>query len=330
MSEESMLPKPGTLFGDYRIISEIGRGNNGVVYLAEQQPLEREVALKVLLPEHSADPEYIDLFLEEARAAARMCHPHIVQALDAGNVDGRYFLAMEYVCGRTMEDIRVNSPDLISFEFLVDMSIQLADALDYAWNNFKMTHGDVKPENLLICDRGKTLKLTDLGLARVNGRVDPENDTIMATPMYIAPEVAEGSSDGGVRGDIYSFGVMFYELIAGEPPFRGDTETIIRHHIETPAPSLAAADPDVPPELAEFTARLLAKSPDDRPQSWREVKEFLEAFRASRRPVEVTALPEPTGESPLPRILLASAAILLGLVLAVCIGLLVWLKTLGG
>ena len=164
MDNENLLPEIGGQFGDYRIVSELGRGNNGVVYLAEQQVLDREVALKVLLPEHSGNREYVDLLMNEARSAARMCHPHIVQALDAGNINGCYFLAMEYVHGRTLEDIRIESPELISFEFLVNISIQLADALDYAWRNFQMTHGDVKPENLLICDDGRTLKLADLGL----------------------------------------------------------------------------------------------------------------------------------------------------------------------
>lgn len=318
MNNESILPEPGGQFGDYRILSELGRGSNGVVYLAEQQPLDREVALKVLLPECSGDSEYVELLMNEARAAARMCHPNIVQALDAGNLDGCCFFVMEYVRGRTLENIRVESPELISLEFLIDLSIQLADALDYAWKNFKMIHGDVKPENLLICDDGKTLKLADLGLAHVSGRVDSNDDSVMATPMYVSPEVVSGDREAGVRSDIYSFGVMFYELIAGQPPFRGDTETLIHCHLETPAPQLAVANPDVPPELSEFTARMLAKSPDDRPASWREVKDFLEAFRESRRPPETPQSPveeENSGESPLPRILLIVAATVLGVIL---------------
>ena len=331
MSGENTLPELGSEFGNYRIIAELGRGNNGVVYLAEQQPLDREVALKVLLPEHSGNREYIDLLMNEARSAARMCHPHIVQALDAGNFNGCYYLAMEYVHGRTLENIRLESPELISLDFLIDISIQLADALDYAWQNFQMTHGDIKPENLLICERGKMLKLADLGLAHVSGRVSSEDGSIMATPMYVSPEVVSGDSEGGVCSDIYSFGVMFYELLAGEPPFRGDTETLLRHHLETPAPPLAAANPDVPPELAEFTARMLEKKPEDRPGSWQEVKDFLEAFRASRRPADdQEAQPEAEkkqGDSPLPRILLTVAAVLLGLILLGGIGALVFLTT---
>ena len=331
MSGANILPEPGENFGDYLIVSELGRGNNGVVYLAEQQSLGREVALKVLLPEHSSNREYIDLLMNEARSAARMCHPHIVQALDAGNIDNCYYLAMEYVRGRTLENIRLESPELISLDFLIDISIQLADALDYAWQNFQMTHGDIKPENLLICERTKALKLADLGLAHVSGRVSSEDGSIMATPMYISPEVASGDSEGSVRSDIYSFGVMFYELLAGQPPFRGDTETLLRLHVETPAPPLAAANPDVPPELAEYTTRLLAKSPEERPESWQAVKDFLEAFRASRRPADTAeAQPEEQesqGDSPLPRILLTIAAVLLGLILLGGIGALVFLMT---
>ena len=320
MGDEKLLPEPGELFGDYRIISELGRGNNGVVYLAEQQPLDREVALKVLLPEHSGDREYVDLLINEARAAARMCHPNIVQALDAGNIDGCYFLAMEYVRGRTLEDIRINSPEIISFEFLTDISIQLADALDYAWRNFQMVHGDIKPENLLICDRDRTLKLADLGLSHVSGRVDSEDGSIMATPMYVAPEVVSlALHEPDVRSDIYSFGVMFYEMLAGKPPFDGDTETLIHCHTEVPAPPLTDANPDVPRELAELTARMLAKSPDDRPQSWQEIKSFLEKFRESYRPSRKTETVQQQksdpGDSPLPRILLVAAVVFMGLVL---------------
>ena len=334
MDGENTLPEIGEQFGDYRIISELGRGNNGVVYLAEQHPLDREVALKVLLPEHSGNREYVDLLMNEARSAARMCHPHIVQALDAGNINGCYYLAMEYVRGRTLEDIRIESPELISFKFLINLSIQLADALDYAWNNFQMTHGDVKPENLLICDEGRTLKLADLGLAHVSGRVNMDDGSIMATPMYVAPEVVSGSAPAGVRSDIYSFGVMFYELIAGEPPFRGDTETMLRCHLEVPAPPLAAANPDVPPELAEFTAKMLSKSPDDRPQSWQEVKEFLEAFRAKYQQPKVAAVeaeavkPKSSGDSPLPKILFTVAAAILGIILLALFGVLYWLMAL--
>lgn len=329
MGVDDFLLEPGGQFGDYRIISEIGRGNNGVVYLAEQEPLDRKVALKVLLPERSAHREYVEQLVNEARFAARLCHPHIVQALDAGSYDGRYFLAMEYVEGRTLEDIRLESPEIISLELLVDLSIQLADALDYAWENFQITHGDIKPENLLICNDNRILKLADLGLANVNGRDDTEDgDGIMATPMYVAPEVISGTADRGVLSDIYSFGVMFYELVAGKPPFRGDTEYLLHCHLEQPAPPLLVANPDIPHELADFTHRMLEKDPAKRPQSWKEVKEYLEDFR-NRRLAVLRQQPDepekPQGESPLPRVLLWSVVTLLALVLLGGIGVMTWL-----
>ncbi|MBQ6353253.1 MAG: serine/threonine protein kinase [Lentisphaeria bacterium] len=329
MSVDDFLLEPGVQFGDYRIVSELGRGNNGVVYLAEQEPLDRKVALKVLLPERSAHREYVELLINEARSAARLCHPNIVQALDAGSCDGRYYLAMEFVNGRTLEDIRLEAPELISLELLVDLSIQLADALDYAWANFQITHGDIKPENLLICNNNHTLKLADLGLANISDREDPEQDGIMATPMYVAPEVISGTAERGVRSDIYSFGVMFYELVAGKPPFRGDTEHLIRCHLEEPVPPLLVANPDIPAELAEFTHKMLEKDPARRPQSWKEIREYLEDFRIRRidvlRQPQEEPPPEPQGESPLPRVLLWSVVALLALVLLGGVAVMVWL-----
>ena len=328
MDKQKNLLEPGAQFGTYRIVSEIGRGNNGVVYLARQEPLDREVALKILLPELSGNREYIDILMNEARYAARLCHPNIVQALDAGNFDGLYFLAMEYVHGRTLEDIRIESPEIISLEFLIDTSIQLADAMDYAWENFQMTHGDIKPENLLICDDGKTLKLADLGLANVNGHAGDEVESIMATPMYVAPELISGSGTRSVRSDIYSFGVMFYELIAGKPPFRGNTDYLLRCHIEAPVPPLLTANPDVPVELAEFTHRMLEKSPQNRPGSWTEVRTFLENFRdrrnkAAKQPTQ--QVEKPASKALSPRLWLWFVFGLLALIVIGAVAVMIWL-----
>jgi serine/threonine-protein kinase len=331
MNGQNILLEPGAQFGSYRIVSEIGRGNNGVVYLARQEPLDREVALKVLLPELSGNREYIDILMNEARYAARLCHPNIVQALDAGSFDGLYFLAMEYVHGRTLEEIRLDSPEILSLEFLIDLSIQLADAMSYAWENFQMTHGDIKPENLLICDDGKTLKLADLGLANVNGHAGDEVDSIMATPMYVAPELISSEGTRSVLSDIYSFGVMFYELIAGKPPFRGNTDHLLRCHLEAPVPPLLTVNPDVPVELAEFTHRMLEKSPQNRPGSWAEVRAFLEDFRdrrnnAGKQPAQPEAKPAPKVLSA--RLWLWIVFALLALVIVGTLAVMIWLMFL--
>ena len=139
MSDRDVMLKVGEVFaGSYRIVGEVGSGNNGVVYLARHELLDREVALKVLRPELAEDREFIEALMNEARIAANLSHPNIVQALDAGSCNGIYYLAMEYVKGRTLEDIRLNSPEKISLEFLTDISIELAAALDYAWENFSI------------------------------------------------------------------------------------------------------------------------------------------------------------------------------------------------
>lgn len=326
MEKQDFMLNPGEIFAGYRVVSELGRGNNGVVYLAEQEVLDREVALKLLLPELSSNPEYVEMLMREARAAAGLNHPNIVQALDAGSERGMSYLAMEYVRGRTLEDIRMNSPEMLSLEFLIKITIQLADALDYAWENFSMIHGDVKPENLLICDGSKTLKLADLGLAHISGRIDSDDDSFMATPMYVAPEVVSGNGPAGVGSDIYSCGVMLYELVAGKPPFRGDTEYLLRCHLETEPPPLTEANPDAPRELADFIHRMLAKSPDDRPGSWGEVKAFMEELysriSAAAELTKVSPAPEQKNRDPFPFLLAGIAVgvlVLLSLAAAVIV-----------
>ncbi len=263
----------------FRILSELGRGNNGVVYLARQLTLDREVALKLLLPELAAEPDYIRNILREARLAARLDHPNIVQALDAGaSPEGFYFFAMEYVPGRTLEEIRVKQQGELSMRFLLDVSIQLADALTYAWKHCQMIHGDIKPGNLLIRNGDRLLKVADLGLARISGA--QRVDEIMVTPLYAAPEVIRGDfSKAGQTSDIYSFGVMFHELAAGRPPFRGDTDTLIDAHLNLPPPPLWEANPDIDPELTRFIMQMLKKEPEDRPANWEEIGAFLRKIR---------------------------------------------------
>ena len=263
----------------YRIVAEIGRGNNGVVYLARQTSLDREVALKLLLKERAEeDPEYIRKFLHEARLAARLDHPHIVQALDAGVFEGIYYFAMEYVPGESLEQLRLRTEGRIPLREVLDLLSQLADALNYAWNSHRMTHGDIKPGNLLLRDNDTNLKLADLGLARISAGSSEEDD-IMLTPMYAAPEVISGSHVHDPRSDIYSFGVMFYELVTGRPPFRGDTDTMLHKHLEETPMSPLEIDPLCDREISAFILRLLAKKPEERCEGWEEVLTFLNLTR---------------------------------------------------
>lgn len=281
----------------YRVESELGRGNNGVVYLALQQSLGRQVALKILFPELAAEPGYVENFLREARLAARLDHPYIVQAYDAGATPEQYYyFAMELVTGPSLEDVRRDTPELLTFELIFRLSIELAEALDYAWSVHRMTHGDIKPGNLLISEETGELKLADLGLARVNGA--GSDDEIMATPLYAAPEVIRGETGNvGVRSDLYSFGIMLYELLCGAPPFVGSPQSVLEQHLFNAPQPLAERNPDLDPPLIAFVEKLIDKNPEKRPESWLEVRDFLSTLRKgqqqNRQPLAVRASEEP-------------------------------------
>lgn len=296
MPLECVQIPPGTILAGYRVESELGRGNNGVVYLAEQQSLGRQVAFKILLPELAAEPGYVESFLREARLAARLDHPYIVQAYDAGATpEGYYYFAMELVIGPSLEDVRRDSPELLTFELIFRLSIELAEALDYAWTVHKMTHGDIKPGNLLISEETGELKLTDLGLARVSG--SNTGDDIMATPLYAAPEVIRGeTADVGVRSDLYSFGIMLYELLCGSPPFVGSPQKVLEQHLFSLPRPLAERNPDLDPALVAFVEKLIDKNPANRPASWLEVRDFLATLLEglqNRPPVTLRELEPP-------------------------------------
>ena len=277
MSNNDLKITSGDVIGGYVIIRELGRGNNGVVYLARQRILERLVACKILMPEYMAEPGYAEAFFREARTAALLSHPNIVQALDVGNDNGKCFFVMEYVDGEMLEDMRVKKPEQLTPKFLLSTAIQLAGALEYAWNSCRMIHGDIKPENIMIQHNGNGAQLADLGLARVAG--NQHNDEIMATPLYVAPEVITQSADADPRSDIYSFGVMLYELSCGEPPFNGKMEDLLEMHISRQPDPILQRNPDMNVDLASLIDRMLAKSPADRPQSWQEVREAMERIR---------------------------------------------------
>ena len=269
----------GTEIDGYRLQSILGNGSYGVVYLALHVMMDRYFAFKILQAEFSENAVYVNEFFRESKIAAKLEHPNVVQAFKAGRTpDGLCYFVMEYVEGMSIEEIRLTAPEKLTLSFLLDLSIQLADALDYAWKSCGIIHRDIKPGNLLIREADNQLKLADLGLAGV-GSVNQSGD-IFATPLYMAPEVAAGLGSRDVTGDIYSFGVMFYELSAGIPPFSGSVEELQRAHVQDLPPPLLSANPDLDPELAGFIDSLLAKSPADRPQSWALVKERLTAIRS--------------------------------------------------
>ena len=265
----------GTIIAGCELIRELGRGNNGIVYLANQKKLNRKVACKIIAPDLIDDPDFMDNLFSEAANAAKLSHRNIIQALDVGEAgDLKYFL-MEFVDGYSLEHIRANTPERISTAFLLDISIQLADAMDYAWSQHQMIHGDIKPGNILITN-DNILKVGDLGLARSSNGATGDPADVMITPLYAAPEViTQQATDPDQRSDIYSFGVMLYELACGAAPFTGTVDEILQSHIYKDPVPLFNMNPDMDKELASFIDRMLAKNPADRPADWKKVRAGL-------------------------------------------------------
>lgn len=262
---------PGTEIAGYRIERELGRGAMAVVYRAIQLNLQRAVALKVLSPELASSREFVERFFNEARAAAALSHANIIQAYDAGVADnGIYYFAMEYVEGETVQD-RIRRDGAIPVRTALRMATDIADALDYGWQRQKLTHGDIKPENIMVNTEGET-KLADFGLAKV-AEHDFAGSDVMLTPLYASPEAIRGElPKGDCRGDIYSFGATLYHMIAGHPPFPGHgTEEVLERHLNEKLTPLSAVAEDLPPGVSDFVGSLLEKSAAKRPQDWHSI-----------------------------------------------------------
>ncbi len=265
-------PLAGLLVDEFQIIAQLGRGANGMVYLAWQLPLAREAALKLLPSDRVDDPEAVHGFFGEARATARLCHPNIVQALQAGvTVDGVYYFAMELIAGKNIETIleQFGPPDYTETLMIAG---KVAEALDYAWTQAEMVHGDIKPANIILTASGEP-KLADLGLAQF-GKARYFD---MATPLYASPEVILGEcAKISFRSDMYSFGATLYEMFSGEPPFFGTVpEKVLQMHLYDKAVPLEKKLGFFDPKLSRFVDRLLEKQPENRPTSWKIVADFL-------------------------------------------------------
>ena len=272
MSEASPVNSPaenlaGRQLGDFFLIRRLGRGGMADVYLAQQKSLERKVAVKVLRRELSAQHDYVRRFHNEARAAAALVHANIVQIYEVGCVDGIHFIAQEYVQGQTVKQL-VSRCGPLELTRIVSILRQTAAALNKAGQE-NIIHRDIKPENILLMPSGE-VKVADFGLARVIDPTKPELTQIgltMGTPLYMSPEQVEGKPLD-VRSDLYSCGVTAFYMMAGRPPFQGDTPlSVAIQHLQTPAPDLAQLRPDLPPELCDIVSKLLAKKPRDRYRS---------------------------------------------------------------
>ncbi len=285
---------PTAVLGDFVIEKELGRGGLATVYLAHQISLDRSAALKVLFPQFSADREFIVSFIKEARVAAQLNHPNIVQAYAVGEDEGIHYFAMEYVQGHTLKTLLANVGRLVVDRSL-EITREVATALDVAWTSTQLVHRDVKPDNIMVTESGQ-VKLADLGLARAGSDLRESEETeILGTPQYIAPELLLGWP-GDHRADIYSLGATLYHMVTGKYPYTGTSATdIARKHICEPLVSPRRQVSDLPPPVADLIEVMMAKRPGHRYQSAAEVLDEIKRIKAHkemvRKPMKVFQVP---------------------------------------
>ena len=277
----------GTVFdGRYRVIRRLGSGGMANVYLAEDEELGRRVAIKVLDEKHANDEQFVERFRREAKNAASLSHPNIVSIYDRGEAEGTYYIAMEYIEGRTLKDLIVSRGPL-PVERAVSYARQILGAVRFAHRK-GIVHRDIKPHNVLVDTDGR-LKVTDFGIARAGASQMTEAGSIIGTAQYLSPEQARGASVDQ-RSDLYSVGIVLNEMLTGSVPFSGDTpvEIAMKHISAVPQPP-SVARPDVPEDLDLIVLRALAKDPRERFQTAEEMDSELGRVAAGMSVTDATA-----------------------------------------
>jgi eukaryotic-like serine/threonine-protein kinase len=250
--------------GRYRVLRKLGGGGMADVYLCEDRILGRQVALKVLLQRYHGDANFVERFRREAKAAAGLNQANLVSIYDWGELDGTYYIVMEYVEGETLKD-HIRRHGRLSGNEAVRVSLQLLAALEFAHRN-GIVHRDIKPQNVML-DREGNVKVTDFGIARAGDSGMTEAGSILGTAQYLAPEQAQGRQVD-MRSDLYSTGIVLYEMLTGTVPFKGDTAvTVALKHVNEMAPEPSQLVPGMPYALNQIVLKAIAKAPEDRYQT---------------------------------------------------------------
>jgi serine/threonine protein kinase len=271
----------------YQLLGKLGKGAMATVYKARQLSLDRIVAIKVLPKKMSDNAEFVDRFYKEGKAAARLSHNNIMQAIDVGSTpDGFHYFVMEYLEGETLYDLMAKGKSFSEAEAL-DIMIQIADALVHAHDR-GLIHRDIKPKNIILTPQG-VAKLTDLGLARAvddKQAAELEAGKAYGTPYYISPEQIRGEVDIDFRADIYSFGATMYHLVTGKPPFDGDTPTAVMHkHLKQPLVPADHVNTALSAGVGEIIDVAMAKNRDERYSSTADLLEDLKLVASNQPPV---------------------------------------------
>ena len=268
-----MITKGQKINDRYEIIRSIGEGGMANVYLGYDTILDRNVAIKVLRGDLSNDEKFVRRFQREALSASSLAHPNIVEMYDVGEDDGTYYIVMEYVEGKTLKQL-LKKRGTLTLSEAIDIMSQLTDGMAHAHDSY-IIHRDLKPQNIMIKDDGQ-IKITDFGIAMaLNATQLTQTNSVMGSVHYLPPEQASGKGCT-IKSDIYSMGIIFYELLSGSLPFRGENAVeIALKHMREPLPSLREENPSIPQSIENIIRRATAKNPKNRYESAREMHEDL-------------------------------------------------------
>ena len=268
-----MITKGQKINDRYEIIKSIGEGGMANVYLAHDVILDRDVAIKVLRGDLSGDDKFVRRFQREALAASSLSHPNIVEMYDVGEDNGTYYIVMEYINGKTLKQL-IKKRGALSLSECVDIMLQLTDGVDHAHASY-IIHRDLKPQNIMIEDNGE-IKITDFGIAMaLNNTQLTQTNSVMGSVHYLPPEQASGKG-ATVKSDIYSLGIMFFELLTGNLPFKGDNAVEIAFkQIKDDIPSVREINPAIPQSVENIVLRATAKNPKNRYSSAKEMHDDL-------------------------------------------------------
>ncbi len=278
-----MAAEPRSFSKRYEVVRALARGGMAEVYLAHDQLLDRPVAVKVLFPEYAREESFVERFRREAQAAANLSHPNIVAIYDWGQEDNTYFIVMEYVDGQSVRDL-IRSRGRLSPQEAAQIGADIAGALGYA-HRAGVVHRDVKPGNVLFTPGG-VVKVTDFGIARAGTSEGlTQTGSVMGTATYFSPEQAQGLPVDG-RSDVYSLGVVLYEMVCGAPPFAGETPVAVAYkHVREDVEPPSRRVPTLPPDFDRIVLAAMAKDPDSRYQSAEDLRTDLLRFLRGQAPL---------------------------------------------
>ena len=268
-----MIVKGSKINDRYQIIKTLGEGGMANVYLAHDTILDRNVAVKVLRGDLASDEKFVRRFQREALSASSLSHPNIVEMYDVGEDDGQYYIVMEYVDGKTLKQV-LKQRGHLSITEVVDIMLQLTDGMAHAHDAY-IIHRDIKPQNIMILANGM-IKITDFGVAAsLNSTQLTQTNSVMGTVHYLPPEQAQGKGST-IKSDIYSMGIMMYELLTGLVPYKGDNAVeIALKHLKEPVPSIRKVDPSIPQSIENIIIKATAKNPKNRYSDARSMHEDL-------------------------------------------------------